>query len=73
MRTKTSYIITLITEPGEENEIAGKLEIVKNGECQHFRSWEELKQKILEGLKNRPIGILSSRTEKSEFNNNWME
>jgi len=50
MRTKTAFIITLVTDPKENNEIAGKLEFVENGERITFCNWDELKAVIIESL-----------------------
>jgi hypothetical protein len=50
MRTKAAYIITLITDITESTEIAGKLEVVKNGESVNFCNWDELKTLIIENL-----------------------
>jgi hypothetical protein len=59
MRTKAAYIITLITDITESTEIAGKLEVVKNGESVNFCNWDELKTLIIENLVDDDI---SSKT-----------
>ena len=52
MRTKTAFIITIITDPAEDYEIAGKLEFVKNGDSITFCNWDELKALVIERLKD---------------------
>ncbi len=65
MRTKSSYIITLIVDPLAANEVAGKLEVVKNGQSYHFRNWEDLKAQILETLKSNSNAVQISESKTS--------
>jgi hypothetical protein len=71
MRTKAAYIITLITDITESTEIAGKLEVVKNGESVNFCNWDELKTLIIENLVDDNIssktGGIRSRLSSSKL------
>jgi hypothetical protein len=63
MRTKVTYIVTLITDPTTTTEVAGKLEVVKNGESVNFSNWEELKTLIIGNLMEESNPTRSCKTK----------
>ncbi len=65
MRTKASFIITLIADPATVNEVAGKVEVVKNGVSFYFNDWDELKTRILDNLRNNPNAIFLNGKRKN--------
>ena len=72
MRTKASFVITLIVDPDLGNEVAGRLEVVKNGESFLFNNWAELKTRILENLRDNEVpNHLAVKNQTGEEDQEW--